>query len=251
MAQDFTGKVVLITGASTGIGRATALAFAGAGAAVMIGDVDGRAADTVKAIKEAGGRAAFVKCDVSKPDDVASLIAACLSTFGRMDCAFNNAGILPPPVPFHEVTEANFQRIVDVDLKGVFFCMQAQIRHFLQSGGGSIVNTASVAGIVADPNMSAYVAAKHGVVGLTKAAAIEYARHKIRVNAIGPGFVATPMTQAWLDDENFKKAFFAQSAIGRAADPAEFAGTVLHLCSDAATFINGALFIIDGGQTAH
>jgi NAD(P)-dependent dehydrogenase (short-subunit alcohol dehydrogenase family) len=251
MAQDFSGKVLLVTGASTGIGRATALAFAGAGAAVMIGDVDGRAADTVRTIINTGGRAAFVQCDVSKPDEVASLVAACLSTFGRLDCAFNNAGILPPPVPFHEVTEANLQRIVDVDLKGVFFCMQAQIRHFLQSGGGAIVNTASVAGIVADPNMSAYVAAKHGVVGLTKAAAIEYARHKIRVNAIGPGFVATPMTQAWLDDENFKKAFFAASAIGRAADPAEIAGTVLHLCSDAASFINGALFIIDGGQTAH
>ena len=251
MAHDFAGKVVLITGASTGIGRATAVAFAGAGAAVMIGDVDERATGTVEAIKSTGGRAAFVKCDVSKPDDVASLLAACLSTFGRMDCAFNNAGVLPPPVPFHEVTAANFQRIIDVDLKGVFFCMQAQIRHFLQSGGGAIVNTASVAGIVADPNMSAYVAAKHGVVGLTKAAAIEYARHKIRVNAIGPGFVATPMTQAWLDDDEFKKAFFAQSAIGRAAEPGEIAGTVLHLCSDAASFINGSLFIIDGGQTAH
>lgn len=251
MTYDFIGKVVLITGASTGIGRATALAFGAAGAAVMIGDVDDRAAGTVEAIKATGGRAAFIKCDVSKPDDVASLLAACLSTFGRMDCAFNNAGVLPPPVPFHEVTAANFQRIIDVDLKGVFFCMQAQIRHFLQSGGGAIVNTASVAGIVADPNMSAYVAAKHGVVGLTKAAAIEYARHKIRVNAIGPGFVATPMTQAWLDDAEFKKAFFAQSAIGRAAEPGEIAGTVLHLCSDAASFINGSLFIIDGGQTAH
>jgi NAD(P)-dependent dehydrogenase (short-subunit alcohol dehydrogenase family) len=243
--------VALITGASTGIGRATALAFGAAGAAVLIGDVDERARDTVAAITAGGGRAAFVHCDVSSRDAVDSLVRSCLSRFGRLDCAFNNAGILPPPVPFHEVTEANFQRIIDVDLKGVFFCMQAQIRHFLASGGGAIVNTASVAGIVADPNMSAYVAAKHGVVGLTKAAAIEYARQKIRVNAIGPGFVATPMTQAWLDDEEFKKAFFAQSAIGRAAAPEEIAGTVLHLCSDAASFINGSLVLIDGGQTAH
>jgi len=168
-----------------------------------------------------------------------------------LDCAFNNAGVLPPPVPMHEVTEVNLDRILAVDLKGVFLCMQAEIRQFLVQGGGSIVNTASVAGVVADPNMSAYVAAKHAVVGLTKAAGVEYARRNIRVNAIGPGFVATPMTQAWLDDENFKKAFFAGSPIGRAADPDEIAGTVLHLCSDEASFTNGALFIIDGGQTAH
>jgi NAD(P)-dependent dehydrogenase (short-subunit alcohol dehydrogenase family) len=129
--------------------------------------------------------------------------------------------------------------------------MQAQIRHFLANGGGAIVNTASVAGVVADPNMASYVAAKHGVVGLTKAAAIEYAQRGIRVNAIGPGFIVTPMTQAWADSEEFKAAFFAQNISGRAGQPEEVAGTVLHLCSDAASFINGSLFIIDGGQTAH
>ena len=126
-----------------------------------------------------------------------------------------------------------------------------QIRHFLANGGGAIVNTASVAGVVADPNMASYVAAKHGVVGLTKAAAIEYAQRGIRVNAIGPGFIVTPMTQAWADSEEFKAAFFAQNISGRAGQPEEVAGTVLHLCSDAASFINGSLFIIDGGQTAH
>jgi NAD(P)-dependent dehydrogenase (short-subunit alcohol dehydrogenase family) len=168
-----------------------------------------------------------------------------------MHMAFNNAGVLPPPLHFHEVPASDLDHILNVDLKGVYFAMQAEVRHFLSVGGGAIVNTASVAGIVADPGMSAYVAAKHAVVGLTKAVAIEYAQQGIRVNAIGPGFVATPMTQAWLDSEEFKAAFFAQNISGRAAQPEEIAGTVLHLCSDAASFINGALFIIDGGQTAH
>jgi len=247
----FENKAVLITGGATGIGRATALAFAREGAKVMIGDVDDRAAETVRLIEAAGGVAAFQRCDVAKPDEATALVAACVARFGGMHAAFNNAGVLPPPVPFHEASQADLNHVIDVDLKGVFFCMQAQIRHFLQSGGGAIVNTASVAGIVADPNMASYVAAKHGVVGLTKAVAIEYAQRGIRANAIGPGFIATPMTQAWLESEEFKKAFFAQNISGRAGAPEEVAGTVLHLCSDAASFINGSLFIIDGGQTAH
>jgi NAD(P)-dependent dehydrogenase (short-subunit alcohol dehydrogenase family) len=171
--------------------------------------------------------------------------------YGGLHVAFNNAGVLPPPMPMHEMPAEDVERILAVDLKGVFFCMQAQIRHFLAHGGGAIVNTASVAGVVADPNMASYVAAKHGVVGLTKAAAIEYAQRGIRVNAIGPGFIVTPMTQAWADSEEFKAAFFAQNISGRAGQPEEVAGTVLHLCSEAASFINGSLFIIDGGQTAH
>lgn len=249
--MQFDGKAVLITGAATGIGRATALAFAREGAAVMIGDVDNRAAETVRLIKVEGGRAAFKHADVSDADAMTALVRDCVAQFGGMHLAFNNAGVLPPPLPFHEVPASDLDLILNVDLKGVYFAMQAEIRHFLTHGGGAIVNTASVAGIVADPHMSAYVAAKHGVVGLTKAVAIEYAQSNIRVNAIGPGFVATPMTQAWLDSEEFKSAFFAQNISGRAAQPEEIAGTVLHLCSDAASFINGALFIIDGGQTAH
>jgi NAD(P)-dependent dehydrogenase (short-subunit alcohol dehydrogenase family) len=247
----FEAKTVLITGGATGIGRATALAFAREGANVMIGDVDDRAAETVSMIEAAGGKAAFKRADVSDAQAMTDLVRDCVTRFGGMHMAFNNAGVLPPPTPFHEVLASDLDRTINVDLKGVFFAMQAEIRHFLSVGGGTIVNTASVAGIVADPAMSPYVAAKHGVVGLTKAVAIEYAQAGIRVNAIGPGFVATPMTQAWLDSEEFKAAFFAQNISGRAAQPEEIAGTVLHLCSDAASFINGALFIIDGGQTAH
>jgi NAD(P)-dependent dehydrogenase (short-subunit alcohol dehydrogenase family) len=249
--MQFDGKTVLITGGATGIGRATAVAFAREGASVMIGDVDDRAADTVSLIEAAGGRAAFKRADVSDANAMTALVRDTVARFGGMHMAFNNAGVLPPPLPFHEVPASDLDLILNVDLKGVYFAMQAEIRHFLENGGGAIVNTASVAGIVADPQMSAYVAAKHGVVGLTKAVAIEYAQRGIRVNAIGPGFVATPMTQAWLDSEEFKTAFFAQNISGRAAQPEEIAGTVLHLCSDAASFINGSLFIIDGGQTAH
>jgi NAD(P)-dependent dehydrogenase (short-subunit alcohol dehydrogenase family) len=249
--MQFDGKTVLITGGATGIGRATALAFAREGASVMIGDVDDRAVETVSLIEAAGGKAVFKRADVSDAEAMTTLVRDCVARFGGMHMAFNNAGVLPPPLPFHEVPANDLDLILNVDLKGVYFAMQAEIRHFLENGGGAIVNTASVAGIVADPNMSAYVAAKHGVVGLTKAVAIEYAQRGIRVNAIGPGFVATPMTQAWLDSEEFKAAFFAQNISGRAAEPEEIAGTVLHLCSDAASFINGSLFVIDGGQTAH
>eukprot|EP01037_Dinobryon_pediforme_P006392 gene6392-6458_t len=247
----FEGKAVLITGAATGIGRATALAFAREGADVVIGDVDARAEETVQMIASLGARAVFRHTDVRDPQAVNALVAACLDRFGRMDCAFNNAGVLPPQRPIHEVTPEELDLAIDVDFKGVFFAMQAEIRHFLTVGGGAIVNTASVGALIADPNMSAYCAMKHAVAGLTKAAAVEYARANIRTNCIAPGFVVTPMTQHWADSNAFTDMFFAQNISGRAAQPQEIAPTVLHLCSDAASFINGATFVIDGGQTAH
>lgn len=247
----FTGKAVLITGAATGIGRATALAFAREGASVMIGDVDARAEETVALIVGEGGNAAFRHTDVRHAADLDALVAACVERYGRMDAAFNNAGVLPPQRPIHEVTEAELDLAIDVDFKGVFFAMQAEIRHFLKVGGGVIVNTASVGALIADPNMSAYCAMKHAVSGLTKAAAVEYAQLNIRVNAIAPGFVVTPMTQHWADSNAFTEMFYAQNISGRAARPEEIAPTVLHLCSDGASFINGATFTIDGGQTAH
>lgn len=247
----FAGKAVLITGGATGIGRASALAFAREGGAVAIGDIDPRARDTVDAILGAGGNAIFVPTDVAKKSDVQNLVNACVSQLGGLDVAFNNAGILPETVSLADVSQADFERIMAVDVGGVFYAMQCEIAHMAGHGGGAIVNTASVAGVIADPGMSAYVAAKHAVVGLTKAAAIEYARQGIRVNAICPGLVATPMTQRWLDDKNFCASFFAQSPIGRAAQPEEIAATVLHLCSAEASFTNGQIAVVDGGQTAH
>ncbi|MFM7028980.1 MAG: SDR family NAD(P)-dependent oxidoreductase [Chakrabartia sp.] len=251
MSGIFSGKTVLITGGATGIGRASALAFARAGASVLIGDVDARAAETVSLIEAEGGKALFVKADVRDAAAMTALVETCVAHFGGMHMAFNNAGILPPQRPLHEVPEDELDLAIDVDFKGVFFAMQAEIRHFLKTGGGAIVNTASVGGLIADPNMAPYVACKHAVVGLTKAAAVEYAQQNIRVNAIAPGFIVTPMTQHWADSAEFRQMFFAQNISGRAAQPEEVAGTVLHLCSDAASFINGATFTIDGGQTAH
>jgi NAD(P)-dependent dehydrogenase (short-subunit alcohol dehydrogenase family) len=247
----FKDKSVVITGGSTGIGRATALAFAKAGAQVTIGDIDQRAAQVVAEIIASGGSAQFIACDVTDAVQTTGLVAAALDAYGGLHAAFNNAGVLPDPVPFHDVEIEALNRIIEVDLKGVFNAMQAQIRHFLKSGGGAIVNTASVAGIVADPYMSVYVAAKHAVVGLTRAAAVEYAQQGIRVNAIAPGLVATPMTSRWLADPEFTKAMYAHNVIGRAAQPEEIAGTVLHLCSDAASFTNGSVVVVDGGQTTH
>jgi NAD(P)-dependent dehydrogenase (short-subunit alcohol dehydrogenase family) len=248
---DFTGQVVLITGGATGIGRATALLFAQHGASVVVGDVDDRSKETIGLIEEAGGRARFVEADVSNAQDMERLVATTVETFGGLHAAFNNAGILPPTGPLVEMSEADWNRVIDVDLKGVFLAMKYELAHMLTAGGGAIVNTASVAGVVADAGMAPYVAAKHGVVGLTKAAALDYAKQGIRINAVAPGLVATPMTKRWLDDPATYTALMANSPIGRPAQPAEIAGAVLFLCSPAASFATGQVWVIDGGQTAH
>lgn len=251
LSLDYTDKVVLMTGGATGIGRATALAFAGQGASVVIGDIDARAAETAELIEQAGGRAAFVETDVTVAAQVEQLVATTIEKFGGLHAAFNNAGVLPPTAPVAEMTESDWDRVIAVDLKGVFLCLKYEIAHMFNAGGGAIVNTASVAGVVADPGMAPYAAAKHGVVGLTQAAALDYATQGIRVNAVAPGLVDTPMTKRWLADPAISAALMANSPIGRPAQPEEISGIVLFLCSPAASFATGQVYVIDGGQTAH
>jgi NAD(P)-dependent dehydrogenase (short-subunit alcohol dehydrogenase family) len=248
---DFTGKVVLVTGGATGIGRATSLAFARQGATVVIGDVDDRASETVSLIEEAGGTGLFVRTDVTVAADVERLVRTAVDTYGGLHVAFNNAGILPPTGPLLEQSEADWDKTIAVDLKGVFLALKYEIAHMVEAGGGAIVNTASVAGLIADPGMAPYVAAKHGVVGLTKAAALDYATAGVRVNALAPGLVATGMTKGWLDDPEMRKVVVAGSQLGRPAEPEEIAGMVLFLTSDLASFATGGVYVVDGGQTAH
>lgn len=248
---DFSDKVALVTGGSGGIGRASAQLFAQSGAKVVIGDIDPGGSETVETIKREGGDAVFVKADVSDEGDVKNLIATAVKTYGGLHCAFNNAGVLPPTVPLVEMDESTFDKTLAVDLKGIFFCMKHEVAHMLQHGGGAIVNNASIAGLIAEPGISAYIAAKHGVIGLSKAAAVEYANQGIRINALAPGLVNTAMTKAWFDDPNMSAHFLANTPIGRVSQPAEIAGMVLFLCSDYASFAVGQTFVIDGGYTTH
>ncbi len=248
---DFAGRTVLVTGASTGIGRATALAFAAAGASLVIGDVDPRAEQTAGDIVKAGGKAVFQKTDVSDSGQVERLVARAVAEFGSLDVAFNNAGLLPPTAPLAEQTEEDWHRTMHVDATGVFLCLKHELAQMVKAGRGAIVNTASVAGLRADPGMAPYVAAKHAVAGLTKAAAIDYAAQGIRVNAIAPGLVRTPMTERWLNDPRMRDQVLADSPIGRAAEPEDIAALVLFLASDLAKIVTGAVYPIDGARTAH
>jgi NAD(P)-dependent dehydrogenase (short-subunit alcohol dehydrogenase family) len=248
---DFEGRSVLITGAATGIGRATALAFAAARAAVLIGDVDPRAEETVREIVANNGKAIFQKTDVSDSAQVKAMVARVVSEFGTLDVAFNNAGLLPPTAPLSEQTEDDWAKTMRVDVTGVFLCLKHELAQMAKAGRGAIVNTASVAGLRADPGMAPYVAAKHAVVGLTKAAAIDYAALGIRVNAIAPGLVRTPMTERWLNDPQMRERVLADSPIRRAAEPEDIAGLVLFLASDLANVITGSVYPVDGARTAH
>ncbi len=249
-AFDFTGKVALVTGARSGIGQAVAVAFARNGAKVVL---SGRtnADDTLTRIKEIGGDAIFVAGDVGEVRDVEHLIATTIDTYGRLDVAVNNAGLLPVTAPLCDQTVEDFDAIVKVDLRGVFLCMKYEIPEMLKVGGGSIVNVGSVVSLVADPGMSPYTAAKHGVAGLSKGAALEYAKQGVRINVVCPAFTETGMTERWLADAEFAELVKSFNAQGRYAAPEEIEGFILLLASDRGSFMTGGVYPIDGGQTAH
>ena len=248
---NFAGKVALATGGSSGIGKATSLLFARSGAKVVIGDINPAGAETVAAIRRDKGEAVFVQTDVREAQQVENLVANAVETFGGLHCAFNNAGVLPATSLLADTDESTFDHTFAVDVKGVFLAMKYEIQQMLKNGGGAIVNNASIAGVIAERGISAYVAAKHAVIGLSKAAAVEYAGRGIRINALAPGLVETPMTKHWFDDPEMRSFFLANSPIGRFAQPEEIASMVLFLCSDLASFAVGQTFAVDGGYTAH
>jgi NAD(P)-dependent dehydrogenase (short-subunit alcohol dehydrogenase family) len=249
MNYGFDGKVAVVTGASGGIGRAAALAFAASGAKVVVSDLqDEKGQETVAMIREQGGSAVYRHCNVADEGDVRQLVATALSEFGRLDFAHNNAGINRPGS--NEWESADWSLSLDVNLTGVMYCMREEIAAMLEGGGGAIVNTASVNGLVGNPSQPGYVATKHGVIGLTRSAALRYAKEGIRVNAVCPGVVDTPMVEAISSVPQYRAAIEAMTPMGRMAQPEEIAGAVLWLCSEQASFVTGHPLVIDGGATA-
>ena len=254
MSGQLNGKVALITGGASGIGRATALTFAREGAKLIIADMneDG-GQQTVHMITEHGGEATFVPVDVSRATEVEALISKTVQTYGRLDCAHNNAGIgSRPRVLLHELSEESWERVISINLKGVWLCMKYEIIQMCTQGGGAIVNTASIMGLVGSWSRSGvYNASKHGVVGLTKTAALEYAKSGIRVNAVCPGYIRTPLIEeALASNPEMEAQIVARHPVGRMGRPEEIAEAVMWLCSDAASFVTGHTMTVDGGYVA-
>ena len=252
MDKIFDGRVALVTGGSFGIGRATAIAFAKRGARVVVADLVADTENTtVQEIEKCGGTGLFVPCDVSDADQVKQLMEKIVSTYGRLDYAFNNAGIEGDTASTHECTVENWDKTTGVNLKGVWLCMKHEIPHMLKSGKGVIINCASVAGLNGFAGLPAYVASKHGVVGLTKSAALEYAKQQIRINAVCPGVIRTAMIDRVTGkDKEVEKQYTDMEPVGRMGNPEEVAEAVTWLCSDAASFVTGIAMPVDGGFTA-
>ena len=252
MAELLRGKVAVVTGASSGIGRASALVFAREGAKVVVADVIvAGGEETVRLIKAAGGEALFVKADMAKAAEVEAMVNTAIATYGRLDCAHNNAGVEGAMGTTADYTEADWDRVIRVNLTGVWLCMKYEIPQMLKEGGGAIVNTASGAGLVGVPRMPAYVASKHGVVGLTRTAALEYAKSGVRVNAVCPGVIQTPMVErVTAKRPGMAERMAAAEPVGRMGKPEEIAEAVVWLCSDAASFVTGHAMSVDGGAVA-
>lgn len=252
MNLNLKNKVVIITGAASGIGAASALTFAREGASVVVADLQiARGEELVSRIQAEDGKAIFVKCDVSLESDVKNMVAKTIETFGHLNCAFNNAGIEGESADTTMCTNDNWEKTININLRGVWLCMKYQIPEMLKNGGGSIVNCSSIAGMVGFVGIPAYCASKHGVIGLTQAAALEFADKKIRVNAICPGVIQTPMVERFTHGEaQALKELSAGEPVGRMGKPEEIAQVALWLCSDASSFVTGHPLVADGGWLA-
>lgn len=252
MEGQFSGKVALVTGAAAGIGRATAIAFARAGAKVVVADIEPNGGqETVDLIVNLGGTATFVKADVSAAVDVTRIVRTAVDRFGRLDFAFNNAGIEGQQAPIAECTEENWDRVMAVNLTSVFLCMKAEVPEMLKSGGGAIVNCSSVAGLVGFGGIPAYTASKHGIIGLTKNVALDYATAGIRVNAVCPGVIETAMIHRFTGgNADAHAAMTSMEPVGRLGKPEEIADAVIWLCSDASSFVTGIALPVDGAFVA-